>query len=190
LLLVAVAAHSQSRVDSFYTPYDSIQDLDRQRAERTWNRQMEAINEQLMESNRQNDSLVGEVNFLNRRVGTLEGENRQLDDALRNFQLELEQQNRESDQYRRKLRTILWITGTLLFLLLIGSFFYLLQYSLRTRRLLRSVQARLRRLRKTVRVQRDELRNIPQLKKKRIRKIAGREINSRLKKLKFRKKKK
>jgi hypothetical protein len=190
LLLVAIAGGSQSRVDSFYTPYDSIQDLDRQRAERAWNRQVEAITDQLMESIRLNDSLAGEMDFLGRRIGTLEGDNRQLNGALENLQVQLEERTRETDQYRRKLRTTLWITGTLLFLLLMGSFLYLLQYSLKTRRLLRRVQARLRRLRKTVRDQRDELRSIPVLRKNRIRKIAGQEIKSRLKKLKFRKKKK
>jgi len=190
LFLMAVAARSQSRVDSFYTPYDSIQDLKRQRAERAWARQIQGIAEQLAESARLNDSLAGEVGSLTGRIGALEGENNKLKGEVGELEVLLEERTRESDHYRQRLQTILWITGALLLLLLLGSFLFLLQYSLRTRQLVRTVRARLKRLQKAVKRQQEELSNLPEMGKRRVRKIASREIKTRMKKSRFRKKNK
>ncbi len=133
------------------------------------------------------DSLAGEVERLKQRLVPLEQENSRMKAALKGVQADLNERTRESDIYRTRLQHILWITGMLMFLLLIASFFYLLRYSFGTRRLLRSVQTRLKTVRKELRSQRKAIGDIPATGNKRIRKIASREVKSRMRKLKVRK---
>ena len=188
LLLVPALLYSQSRFDSSYTTYDSIQDLSLERLEAQWQYQLRQTREALEGSIRLTDSLSIELNSLNNRIGPLESENLQMKAEMSAIQEQLDKRSEESEIYRKKLRNLLWIAGLTLFLLLLGSFLFLLYYSIRTRTLLDSVRSRLRRLRKVVRKQQGEISKIPVVKKKRIRKIAAEEVKSGLRRKKRRKK--
>ena len=157
------------------------------RVEAQWKYQLRQTEGALKESIRFTDSLSGVVNELNERIGLLESENIQLKKRIAAIQEQLEQRSEESEIYRKKLKSLLWIGGSTLFLLLLSSFIFLLFYSMRTRRAVDSLRTRLRRLRKLVRRQQEEIGNIPVVKTKRIRKIAAAEVKSRLRRKKSRK---
>ena len=186
-LLVPALLCAQSRIDSFHTPYDSLQDVSARRMEAQWRVQLNRVEEKLSESIRLSDSLAREVDLLKRRIGPLETDKIRLDGEVESLQETLDERTRESNEYRQKLHNTLWIIGIVFLLLLMISFAYLLFYSYRTRILLRSIQTRLKQLRKAVKMQRNELRGIPVMKKKRIRSVAAREVKSRLKRYKLKK---
>ena len=187
LLLVPALLSAQSRIDSFYTPYDSIQDLTARRMEAQWRIQLNRMEEKLSESIRLSDSLLMELDLLKRRIGPLETDKIRLDGEVKSLQERLVERTRESNEYRQKLHNTLWITGIVFFLLLLISFAYLLFYSYRTRIMLGSIQTRLKQLRKVLKLQRNELHGLPVMRKKRVRLIAAREVKNRLKKYKLKK---
>jgi len=187
LLLVPALLSAQSRIDSFYTPYDSIQDLTARRMEAQWRIQLNRMEEKLSESIRLSDSLLMELDLLKRRIGPLETDKIRLDGEVKSLQERLVERTRESNEYRQKLHNTLWITGIAFLLLLLISFAYLLFYSYRTRIMLGSIQTRLKQLRKVLKLQRNELHGLPVMRKKRVRLIAAREVKNRLKKYKLKK---
>jgi hypothetical protein len=187
LLLVPALLSAQSRIDSFYTPYDSIQDLTARRMEAQWRIQLNRMEEKLSESIRLSDSLLMELDLLKRRIGPLETDKIRLDGEVKSLQERLVERTRESNEYRQKLHNTLWITGIVFLLLLLISFAYLLFYSYRTRIMLGSIQTRLKQLRKVLKLQRNELHGLPVMRKKRVRLIAAREVKNRLKKYKLKK---
>jgi len=187
LLLVPALLSAQSRIDSFYTPYDSIQDLTARRMEAQWRIQLNRMEEKLSESIRLSDSLLIELDLLKRRIGPLETDKIRLDGEVKSLQERLVERTRESNEYRQKLHNTLWITGIAFLLLLLISFAYLLFYSYRTRIMLGSIQTRLKQLRKVLKLQRNELHGLPVMRKKRVRLIAAREVKNRLKKYKLKK---
>ena len=188
LLWIPALVSAQFRADSFHTPYDSIQDLNLRRTERNLERKLRQTDEKLMESIRTIDSLTGVVDELNGRLEGLGIEYDHLEDQLRNQQDQLGKRSEETAVYRKKLQSTLWIGGITLLVLVISSFLFLLIYSLKTRWLLQKVQARVKRLQKAIRNQWWKIRNAPGMKEKRIRKIAKKEVRTRLKRLKLKKK--
>lgn len=187
LLWIPLLLSAQFRADSFHTSYDSIQDVNLSRVRRNMERQLTETNERLVESNRTIDSLTDVLDGLKGRLEELEIEYDHLEDQFHSLQEQMGKRSEETTVYRKKLQGTLWIGGVTLLVLLISSFLFLLIYSLKTRWLLQRVQVRVKGLRKALRNQWKKIRDAPGMKKKRIRKIAGTEVKTRLKKLKLKK---
>jgi len=154
-----ISIWAQQPGDSAEVNIDSIQDLRVNRLERRLDQRINRMEGSLHEEMNTIDSLYILLEDLQQHLRYLELEKQEQLERLSLLQEDVEHTNASALEYRSGLHRILWISGSILFILLLSSFLYLLLYTHKTRMLLERLNWKLKRIRSRFRTLRKDLKS-------------------------------
>lgn len=122
--------------DSSFSQYDSIQDKRLEQIRQGTRQQMDRLREDHAGLEDRVDSLLEEQGVLEELLARLENDHRELSRQYRALREEADRAEETSATYRERLHRILWLTGTLILLLILGLSFYFFLYAVRIKNFL------------------------------------------------------
>lgn len=179
LLAGFIAAAGQEVSETETSEADSLQDLRIRELEQ----QVKSLQYQVQESSWEQERQIDSLLLLWKQQTTLLEESRvtlrQTTDELKELELKHAVSMGKTQMYRQRLRQVFWLTGTSLFLLLLGAFIYLI---IRQQRIRNALDLRVSIFREYTREEIEEARRANRkYLKKRMKKIAAK-LTSRKKK--------
>ena len=150
LIFLSLSCWAQKAVVPVLTPYDSLQDQQLRRLERSIGQGMAITEEMFSEAARKTDSLMRELEMMAGRLDWIRQQNSFLQDSIASLQSRIELAESRALDYRDKLHQSLWLAGIGLLLLTLGLFVSVWLHSTRNRKMLEKLRTRFTRLKKAL----------------------------------------
>jgi hypothetical protein len=136
LIFLSLPGWSRDDVDTTGVNYDSIQDQRMDRMEWRNGHRFRIIGEEQEKQQGKLDTIGSAVGDIEIQLEELERESLIQKERMEFLEKELDKASRSSGEYRRKLNHFLWVSGTVILLLVGMTFLILLLYGMKTRQLL------------------------------------------------------
>lgn len=137
--------------DSIPDTYDSLQDLRMERLQRQYLNRIRSLESEQERALTEMDSLTGLLRGLNAKVRQLGKIEKEQGDSISRLRKELNLAMDTAHQYRQGLNRFLWVSGTLILMLIFATFVFFLLRSGHTRRMIEKLRVRQQKLRMKLR---------------------------------------
>lgn len=156
MLLVIVSLNSlgQDRDVPLSSPYDSLQDQQLRRLERSLGQGLALTGDRVSETSLRTDSLKQEFEMMAERLDLLERQSSMLQDSIASLNTRMERAGTSVLRYRKRLHRTLWLAGTGMLILTLSLCVTIWLHSLKNRRMMEKLRKRFARLKAAIKAQR------------------------------------
>jgi hypothetical protein len=154
LVFLSLSSLAQVRDAPLSTPYDSLQDQQLRRLERSLGQGLAITGDKVSETSLRTDSLKQDLEMMAERLDLLERRNSMLQDSIASLNTRMERAGTSVLRYRKKLHQTLCLAGTGMLILTLALFVTMWLYSVKSRRMLQKLGKRFSRLKAAIKAQR------------------------------------
>ena len=154
LVFLSLGSLAQDRDAPLSTPYDSLQDQQLRRLERSLGQGLAITGDKVSEASLRTDSLKQDLEMMAERLDLLERRNSMLQDSIASLNTRMEQTGNNVLRYRKRLHRTLWLAGTGMLILTLSLCVTIWLHSLKNRRMMEKLGKRFARLKAAIKAQR------------------------------------